>query len=542
MNDGTLDRLLTEAARRGRPAAVIDGERRVSLSRFNTEVTALAVLLSGHGVRTGDRVAISMTASLDALAAMFAVMRAGGTVVPVNPQAAVPTLRRCLTEAGVRAVICAAGDAGCPAVRAMDGPVQIAELHTGMVTGSLTMAGPVRAARATATGREPEPADLAGIFLTTGTTGDGALVRHTHASLTASVRALEAMRRAYFRPNSRSEIARLLRMAWIYRRQIPSAAGRQTWLTPMPLHSIAGMRFMTQAILTGQRLVVMPSFHPRTFADLIARHRVSIVALTPTMLEAVLAVRSRGGPDLRSLLAIGLGGAPASAELISRAAQTLGCPVLNGYGSTETGGGILAARIGDTADGSVGYPFPGVDVRVVDEAGRQVADGTVGELICRTSSLRTADGAGTGTDPGWYRTGDLARVGQRGEIHIVGRSRDLIIRGGLKIVPAAVERVLSAHPAVAECSVVGMADTLAGERIVAFVVPTAGRAPTVADFATQCGDRLAPHEIPDHVVTVSELPRAESGEIRKAELRAMAVRVLRSGPGQRATIQGGSVR
>ena len=215
--------------------------------------------------------------------------------------------------------------------------------------------------------------------------------------------------------------------------------------------------------------------------------------------------------------------------------------MLNGYGSTETGGGILAARIGDTADGSVGYPFPGIDVRVVDEAGHRVADGTVGELICRTPSLRVADG-GAGAGEGWYKTGDLARVGQRGEIHIVGRSRDLIIRGGLKIVPAAVERVLSAHPAVAECSVVGMADKLAGERIVAFIVPTDGQPPTVAELAARCGDSLAAHEIPDHVLAVSELPRAESGEVRKTELRAMAARALQAGPTRQATPQGGPVR
>jgi long-chain acyl-CoA synthetase len=530
LSDATLEALLGMAARHGRRAAVIDGGRRIPLARFDGEVTDLAISLAGQGIRPGERVAIALASGIDALAYFFAVLRAGATAVLVSPQTPEATLRRILSEAGACALIGAGGaqsahDAIAGLIRQRPGA---ADVRTAAIGGSLTSATITSAAAPPGPpGRGPGPAGVAAIFCTTGTTGEPRAVLHTHAGLVASVRALEAAHRSYFRGAAPEVAARLLRTAWLYRGRLRSAVGHQTWLTPMPFHTIGGLRFMAQAALTGHRLVLMPRFHPRTLIDLVVRHRVNVVALTPTMLEAVLTVRSLAQADLSSLLVVGLGGAPASAGLIRRAERVLGCPVLNGYGSTETAGGILATRIGDAVDGSVGYPFPGTQVQVVDDAGRPVTPGAVGELLCRTGSLMAGYGDLPAPPAGdWHHTGDLARVDDRGAVHIVGRSRDLIIRGGLKIVPISVEKVLLEDPAIAAASVVGIPDPVAGERIVAFVVPRAGRMLQPADVLAGCRGRLTAQELPDHVLVVPDLPVAESGEVRKVELRSMASRCL----------------
>jgi acyl-CoA synthetase (AMP-forming)/AMP-acid ligase II len=536
LSDETLDALLAAAARHGQHIAVIDGSRRIPLARFDPEVTSLAAALAGSGIRPGERVAVAMTSSSDALACFFAVLRAGAAAVLVSPHAPEVTLRRILSAARASALIGGreAGAAHAAIASVIRQRPAAAEVRTATISASAASAAIMSAAAITSAAASPRPAgsgpgpgDVAAIFCTTGTTGEPRPVLHTHRSLVASVRALDAAHRSYFRGPAPDVAARLLRIGWLYRGRLRSTVGRQTWLTPMPFHTIGGLRFMMQSALSGHRLVVMPRFHPRILIELVGQHRVNVLALTPTMLEAVLAVHSPARADLSSLLVVGLGGAPASAGLIGRAERVLGCPVLNGYGSTETAGGILATRIGDAADGSVGYPLPGIEVRVVDDAGRPVAPGTVGELLCRTGSLM----AGYGDRPAppaadWHHTGDLALVNDRGAVHVVGRSRDLIIRGGLKIVPVSVESALLEDPAIAAASVVGIPDPVAGERIVAFVIPQAGGKVRPADVLAGCRTRLAAHELPDHVLVVPDLPVAESGEVRKVELRSIAGRLL----------------
>jgi long-chain acyl-CoA synthetase len=512
----------------------------MSLKSFDADVTELAASLMRLGIGVGARVALLMPASIDALACFFAVLRAGGAAVPVGPLTPAGELGRIFEAAKVSAVIAitAEDDPRQPltvAVRDSPRPLVVITVSAGTPLSSA-----VRSQAAPRVGA-PESSSEAGrpaaIFCTTGTTGRPRTVVHTHRGLVASVRALHAVHHSYFRGSGPEIAVRLLRLARLYRGRLRQAMGRHTWLTPMPFHSIAGMRFMVQAILTGQRLVIVPSFRPRALVEIIERERVNILALTPTMLEAVLTVRVLAERNLSSLIAVGLGGAPARTDLIRRGTETLGCPVLNGYGSTETAGGVLVTRVGDDCDGSVGYPFPGTEVVVVDDSGRSVPPGTVGELLCRTTGLMAGYGSdepmpgaladqedANVTPDGWFRTGDLARIDSRGAVHIVGRSRDLIIRGGMKIVPVTVENVLVMNSAVRAAAVVGVPDPVAGERIVAFVV--ARDRIRAADVLASCRGRLSPHEMPDHVLLVPELPRAESGEVRKVELRALASRQI----------------
>ena len=372
--------------------------------------------------------------------------------------------------------------------------------------------------------------DLAAIFYTTGTTGAPKGVMHTHAALLDSFHRMQELEDAFFSGPPMERVTRTAKLVWRYGARLRHGLGTQVWLTPLPWHSVAGFRFALHALLAGHQLVLMEPFHPRQMLELVQRHRANIVAVAPTMLEVALAARGAGAYDTSSLLVVGLGGAPTAPDLVRRARAALGCAVVVGYGATETGGGVLVTRIEDGERDmaeTVGRPFPGAEVRVVDEQRRPVAAGTIGELVCRSSGLMSGyhGQAGVTADvidgEGWYYTGDLAAMDARGYVRVVGRKRDLIIRGGHNVIPAEVEAVLLEHPDVTRAAVVGVPDRMAGETIWAFVV--AGSAtPPPQGLRRHCAQRLDPGKVPDQVRIVADLPVAESGEVRKAALRELA--------------------
>ncbi len=224
----------------------------------------------------------------------------------------------------------------------------------------------------------PAAGDLAVVFCTSGTTGRPKLVGHTHRAVIASTMALHRLHAGFFEGTA-SERAR--RLATVLRRhggRALRARGQQVWMTPIAFSSVSGHQVMLGALLGGHRLVTMRSFHPRRALELVQRQRVNILAVTPSMAELMLAVRTVESFDPSSMLIVGLGGGPVSPELAQRVRQRFRCGVGIGYGSTELGGGVLVSRLEDPLDvqtGTVGRPFPGVEVEVVDDDGRPVAVG-----------------------------------------------------------------------------------------------------------------------------------------------------------------------
>lgn len=493
--------LAAVAGRAASRAALSDGDGVwLSYDELQRRVETLARGLGARGVARGDSVAL-LEGGAGGVIAFFAVLRAGGVAVPLSPA---------LRQREVAAVL---DDLAPALVLTADSLPELAAAGE----GAAAIAPPAVA-----------PEDLATILYTTGTTGMPRGVMHTHAGLLASYRVLQQLYDRLLGGGGPRAAGRLVATAWRYRSRMLRAAGERTWMTPMPLHSVAGFRVVLQTLLGGQRML-MPRFHPRTALELIARERVSIVAATPAMVEAMLAVGDFEGHDLSSLLVIGLGAAPASPELARRARERFGCPVLIGYGTTETAGGVLVTRIHDTEEHqaeTVGLPFPGAEVRVVDERRAPVPPGTPGELACRVSGLmrgyRREESSEAIDEEGWYYTGDLAVMDSAGYVRIVGRKRDLIIRGGHNVVPLEVERVLEQHPGVARAAVVGVPDRMAGERIVAFFVPAPGACPGAGELRAHCAQSLAAHRVPDRYRALAELPAAASGEVLKSALRQVA--------------------
>jgi malonyl-CoA/methylmalonyl-CoA synthetase len=195
-------------------------------------------------------------------------------------------------------------------------------------------------------------------------------------------------------------------------------------------------------------------------------------------------------------------------------------------GMTETGMNCSNPFNGDRRLGSVGQPLPGVEARIVDpESGKRLPDGEIGELEIRGPNVfkgywkqpqKTAESF---TADGWFRTGDLGFREPDGYLTLCGRSKDLIISGGLNIYPPEVERVLAEHPSVAACAVIGCPDREWGERVTAVVVRNRGASISSADLILFCRERLAPYKSPKTIVFRDELPRNAMGKVQKAELR-----------------------
>jgi fatty-acyl-CoA synthase len=291
-------------------------------------------------------------------------------------------------------------------------------------------------------------------------------------------------------------------------------------------------------LLMGDRLVVMPRFHPREALRLVERERVTILVAVPMGYKVMLELEGFEQYDTSSLLICGTGAAPCPPHLAREIQDRLGCAVHIGFGATETGGGISVTSITDSdahQAETVGRPMPGVEVKIVDERRRELPSGQVGELACRGDSVmlgyyRAPEmSAEVMDEEGWYYTGDLAMMDGDGYLRIVGRKRDLIIRGGQNIYPPEIENYLMAHPWIREAAVVGVPSPLEGESVWAFVLLEEGADMTPRQVLGYCREELEPHMVPSQVRFVTDFPRSETGKPQKFALRAAASQEMKAG-------------
>ena len=267
---------------------------------------------------------------------------------------------------------------------------------------------------------------------------------------------------------------------------------------------------------------------------LIREEGITMATGVPTQWQMVLEHPDLAITDFSGVRVAGLGAAAIPPELVRRMRETLGCPVLTRYTSTEAGV-TTSTRIGDPDDvvaTTVGRPAPDVELEIVSPSdGQVVPSGEVGEVLSRSPAMMV----GYWRDPvltasvidagGWLHTGDLGFVGADGNLRIVGRLKEMYIRGGYNVYPAEIEGVLTEHPLVGRVAVVGTPDARLGEVGVAFVVPVDGITPDevdVEDLRAWCRDRIADYKAPDRVVVVHELPTTAMLKIDKAALVAHA--------------------
>jgi long-chain acyl-CoA synthetase len=315
------------------------------------------------------------------------------------------------------------------------------------------------------------------------------------------------------------------------------AIANQTWAGPviglregdvllaaLPLSHAFGINSALFApLLTGNTVALVERFVPEAVAALLDRLGVTVLPGVATMFRRLLDLPGFAGA--RGLRLGVSGAAPCPWDLAQEWRARTGVRIVRGYGMTELFR-PLSYSSDDPTDHAdcVGRPVPGVEIRVVDDAGSMVPVGETGELLIRTPAamdgyLDSPEETRAVFDDGWFRTGDLARVTNDGYVAIVGRQRERIKRGGYSVFPAEVEAVVLAHPAVAEAAAVGVPDDALGEEIAAFVTLRPGAATDADELIAWCRERLAVYKYPRRVVIVPELPKSATGKILRARLR-----------------------
>ena len=274
----------------------------------------------------------------------------------------------------------------------------------------------------------------------------------------------------------------------------------------------------------GVTVVLLERFSPEEVLGAIARHRVTVFPGVATMFRRLLDSPALASADLSSLRLALSGAAPCPWELAQEWRRRTGVRILRGYGMTELFRPISYVA-GDATDlpDAIGRPVPGVDVRAVDEDGRPLPPGEVGELRIKSPAamdgyLDAPEETRAVLEDGWFKTGDLASVSADGFVRIVGRKRELILRGGYSVFPAEVEAALLTHPAVIEAAVIGVAHAELGEDVVAFAAVRAGSTALPEELIAHCKERLAPYKYPRRIVIVDQLPRGATGKVLKSRL------------------------
>jgi acyl-CoA synthetase (AMP-forming)/AMP-acid ligase II len=266
--------------------------------------------------------------------------------------------------------------------------------------------------------------------------------------------------------------------------------------------------------------------------DLVARERATVLPGPPTLYQAMLHHPRRADADLSSLRLAVTGAAAVPTSLVERMRADLGfTTVVTAYGLTESTGMVTICRPDDDAETiatTSGRAIPGVEVRVVDDAGREVTRGEPGEIVCRGHNVMQ----GYFEDPeataeaidadGWLHTGDIGTMDERGYVRITDRKKDMFIVGGFNAYPAEIEDLLLSHPDIAQVAVVGVPDERLGEVGVAYVVPAPGTDPSPDDIMAWARATMANYKVPRRVVVVDALPLNASGKVLKYQLRQRA--------------------
>ncbi|MFC5805376.1 class I adenylate-forming enzyme family protein [Streptomyces formicae] len=480
-----------------------------------------------YGLRPGDRAVVGMRNHPEWQIAFWAAQLAGLVAVPLNAWWTAEEFAYALDDCEPR-VLLVDGER-LPRVgdwaRARSVPVIVFH-HEGPVDEGVVRYEDLPEADPDPATAPPDvhvrPEDDATIIYTSGTTG-----RPKGAVATQLAQAGAAMN-----PRYTAAASALARGA------VPGQGPAPISLMTFPFFHVAAFTTLYAVMAVGGTLVLMRKWDADEALALIEKHGVTHYSGVPTTALQLLDAAERHGARLETLTHLNTGGAAAPPDLVARLTAAHGTRIepRNGYGLTETSGGVTAnfgAEYRDFPD-SVGRPTPATEVRITGPSGRTLPEGEAGELWLRGQSLvrgywRDPEAtAAAFTADGWFRTGDLATVRDGDRITIVDRIKDLVIRGGENVYCVEVEAVLHAHPDVVDAAVLGVPHPLLGEEVAAVVQVRPGAAVTAGELRAHAGRSLAAFKVPAHVVVREEpLPRNPTGKLLKRELRGPVQEAIR---------------
>ena len=523
--------------------ALVCGPQRATYGQLAEKMQALAHGLQGLGIGKGDKVATLLHPCPEFIYLFFALAQLGGVIVPINPQFRRRQLSRILSDAEPLAVVTSTqvGEEALEAIRSWRSESSTlchVILTEGGSASGLHLADLISVAPSCPFPPPPlAPHDLLALLYTSGTTGFPKGAMHSHRSLIAPVVASLRLRQMWISRPSPQMMGRWARMLGRYGPRLLRAVGRpQAFLSTVGCHNITGLEVILQALLMGDRLIMMGRFNPLEALRLVERERVTILVAVPMALSVMVQLKELDRFDLSSLLICGTGSASCPAKLARQIQERFGCAVHIGFGTTELAGGISATSLEDSdrlQAETVGQPLPGMEIRIVDDQWRELPPGQVGELACRGDSVmlgyyRSPDRTAQVVDEkGWYYTGDLATMDEQGYLRIVGRKDDMIIRGGQNIYPAEIEEHLISHPRIKEAAVVGVRGGVGGESVWAFVILEERAEMSDRQVLAHCRVEMEAYKIPDRVKFVADFPRSALGKPQKFKLREAALQAMK---------------
>jgi acyl-CoA synthetase (AMP-forming)/AMP-acid ligase II len=474
----------------------------LTFAEWDGLANAMARGLVAGGLKPGDRVGIHLHpgTALHWLVSYTAAHRAGGVAVPMNPRLAPAEVRQMLAHSGATAVVA-------------DGALVVTALGAANETVSLVVdATPGATARSsghviswseiTSGDRDAmqvprDDDDLADILYTSGTTGrpKGVAIRHSNGSMIG---------------------------------EVPASWSGGGWFHASPMFTFAGIAFVYTPMKLGLRGIYQPKFDVDQWFKVVETERPVAVFLVPAMAHLLLDHPDFETADLSSISICSVGSAPLAPFVVERLQERMPDAVVsNNYGMTEAGSAYCTMPKGEAVrhPGSVGRITPPAVVRIVDADEQPLPAGEVGEVRMQLPGRQReyfGDPEATAQmwKDGWIVTGDLGKLDDEGYLYIVGRSKDVIIRGGHNIHATDVEHVLVQHDDVAEVAVVGAPHAVLGEDVVAFVVVHDGATVDGEALRAYALEQLADYKVPRQFHFVDELPRNPTGKVVKAELRA----------------------
>jgi long-chain acyl-CoA synthetase len=470
----------------GERMALASGTARPTFRELHDRVSGIVDALSGHGFQASDRLALLLPNEHDYLELVYACAWLGVTVVPVNIRLSQMEIDHVIADASPRGLI-----------RHSSLPTPTVKLSWELVLDQEHLEVQSKS--------HPEPiynpeAILALVY-TSGTTGHPKGVAVSHANILANIDHLN-----YWMPYRESSVH----------------------LHAAPIFHIIDFPFMFAAPAFGACQVTIPKFSPQSFCETVERERVSQSVLVPTMINMLTQFHKLGNYDLTSLETLAYGGSPMVPELIRRVRAILpNLKLLQGYGLSETGflTGLEDHEHTEDRLMSCGRTCPGIDLRVVDESGKELETGRHGELVARGANVmrgywNNSEETKQAFRDGFFRTGDFGYRDPDGYFYILDRLKDMIVTGGENVYSGEVEAVIYQHPAVREAAVFGIPDPQWGELVAACVVRKQGKTLSEDELIAHCRQSLANYKIPRRVeLSDTELPKNGTGKILKRILR-----------------------
>ena len=491
-----LDAMLAEAvARQPGTVALVDGERRLTYGDLDTEVGRVAGGLAARGVGAGDRVAVILNNGAAFVILCFAVARLGAVFVPLSPREQMPGIRHALTQSETCALIIEAELAGI--VPPQD---ETPHLRARLAIGGADGFEDDARLRDAVPHLTPSPAgeeDVATILYTSGTTGvpKGAMLTGLGIIHSAS-----------------SFVT------------VMGLTSQDSTIVTVPMNHVTGLVACIHTMVRAAgRMIALRAFKAPAFLELAAREGMTFSVMVPAMYNLCLHQADLSDYDLGRWRIGGYGGAPMPAATIERLAAALpGLGLMNVYGATEVTSPATIMPADQTAARrlSVGLPAPGVEIVIMDDAGREVPRGEAGELWISGANVvpgywRNPEADAREFVGGFWKSGDIGSIDADGFVHVFDRKKEMINRGGHKIYTAMVESVLTAMPGVIEAAVVPRPCPILGERVHAVATIKPGEVEEEA-LRRHCAGQLADYQCPEtYVLTVDPLPRNANGKIMK---------------------------